>query len=220
LRGFPIIPFDPLDPRYNPLDDPPGDPSRQSARNLIEFISQPWPWYIAGPLIGLVVPALLILGGKQFGVSSNLRHLCAAMLPTRVQFFQYDWRKEGLWNLVFIAGAFVGGFVGMNLLASPSEYIAISAETSEALRALGVNDQRGFVPAEFISWEGLLTVPGVVMLLVGGFLVGFGSRYAGGCTSGHAISGLSNLQFPSLVAVIGFFVGGLIATFVILPLIL
>ena len=187
---------------------------------MIDFISQPWPWYVAGPIIGLVVPALLIFGGKQFGVSSNLRHLCAAFLPGRVEFFQYDWRKEGMWNLVFIAGAFVGGYIGMNLLGSPDAYIAISAETSEALRALGINDQRGYVPAEFISWEGLLTLPGMVMLLVGGFLVGFGSRYAGGCTSGHAISGLSNLQFPSLVAVIGFFVGGLFATFVILPLIL
>lgn len=187
---------------------------------MIEFISKPWPWYVAGPLIGLVVPALLVLGGRSFAVSSNLRHLCAALLPKRIPFFQYDWRKEGMWNLVFVAGAMIGGFVGMNLLASPSEHIAISADTSAALSALGIVDQSGFAPEAFFSWKGIATIPGFLMVVVGGFLVGFGSRYAGGCTSGHAISGLSNLQLPSLVAVIGFFVGGLFVTFVLLPLIL
>jgi uncharacterized membrane protein YedE/YeeE len=58
------------------------------------------------------------------------------------------------------------------------------------------------------------------MIVVGGFLVGFGTRYAGGCTSGHAIMGLSNLQWPSLVATISFMVGGFIMANLILPFIL
>jgi len=187
---------------------------------MIDFLSQPWPWYIAGPLIGLVVPALLLFDGKQFGISSNLRHICAATIPGRLGFFQYDWRREGLWNIVFVVGVAVGGFIGMQVLASPEATIAISERTSTALRGLGIVDQTGFVPAELISWNGLLSGPGLIMVVVGGFLVGFGSRYAGGCTSGHAISGLANLQFASLVAVIGFFAGGLVITFLVLPLIL
>lgn len=187
---------------------------------MIEFISQPWPWYVAGPLIGFIVPALLIFGGKQFGLSSNLRHMCAATIPAKLDFFRYDWRRTGLWNLVMLAGIMVGGFIGMNLLASPDPDIHLSAKTVTALGDIGVSDFSGFVPTEFVSWKGLATLPGLIMVLGGGFFVGFGARYAGGCTSGHAISGLANLQVPSLVAVLGFFVGGLFVTFVVLPFIL
>lgn len=185
---------------------------------MIEFLSQPWPWYVAGPIIGLFVPALLIFGGKQFGLSANLRHMCAATLPGNLDFLKYDWKRSGIWNLTLIFGIAVGGFIAMQFLTTPGYTVGISNDTVAALQDLGLTDFSGLVPAELISWQALGTVPGVIMILGGGFLVGFGARYAGGCTSGHAISGLADLQLPSLVAVLGFFAGGLIATFVIYPL--
>jgi uncharacterized membrane protein YedE/YeeE len=184
-------------------------------------ITQPWPWYVAGPLIGLIVPALLLFGGKVFGISANLRHACAAVpISRKPSFLRYDWKSAGLWNLVFVLGVAVGGFVGIRLLSDPSASLAISPETVAALAALGVTDLAGFVPAQLISWSALLTPAGALMVLGGGFLVGFGARWAGGCTSGHAISGLADLQLPSLVAVVGFFVGGLAVTHLVLPLLL
>lgn len=184
---------------------------------ILDMLKQPWPWYIAGPLIGLLVPALLLLGNKSFGFSANLRHACA-MFPSRIGFFKYDWRKES-WNLVFALGTLLGGFVGGVLLQSP-EPLQLSAQTVNDLEALGVPFDGQLVPTALFSASSLFTLPGFILMVLGGFLVGFGARYAGGCTSGHAISGLANLQLPSLVAVIGFFIGGLITTFVLLPLIL
>jgi uncharacterized protein len=184
----------------------------------MEFLIRPWPWYVAGPLIGLMAPLLLWLGNKQFGLSSNLRHMCAAVMPARVDFLRYDWRKVGGWNLVFVLGIMIGGFIGGALLANP-EPIAISAATQADLAALGVTDFSGFVPREVFSWEGLLGARGILLVIVGGLLVGFGTAYAGGCTSGHGISGLGNLQLPSLIAVAAFFIGGILASFFLLPLI-
>ena len=184
-------------------------------------VTQPWPWYVAGPLIGLIVPALLLFGGKVFGISANLRHACAAVPTSRKpSFLRYDWKSAGLWNLAFVAGVAVGGFVGIRLLSDPAAPLAISAETVAALAALGVTELGGYGPAQLISGGGLLTPAGALMVLGGGFLVGFGARWAGGCTSGHAISGLADLQLPSLVAVVGFFVGGLAVTHLLLPLLL
>ena len=181
----------------------------------------PWPWYVAGPLIGLVVPALLLFGGKAFGLSANLRHACAALpAPSKPGFLRYDWRSAGLWNLVFAVGIAVGGFVGVRLLSDPAAPLAISPETVAALAGLGVTDLTGFVPGQLVSWSALATPAGALVVLGGGFLVGFGARWAGGCTSGHAISGLADLQVPSLVAVAGFFAGGLLVTHVVLPLLL
>ncbi len=185
---------------------------------MIDFLSQPWPWYVAGPLIGLVVPALLFLGNRQFGVSENLRHMCAATLPGKIEFLQYDW-KAGVWNLTIIVGVLIGGFIAHTFLANPDP-IAISEATRSDLAGLGISDFSGLVPAQIFSWSGLASLPGVVMIVVGGFLIGFGARYAGGCTSGHAISGMADLQLPSLIAVVGFFAGGLITTYFILPILL
>jgi uncharacterized protein len=185
---------------------------------MAAFVSAPWPWYVAGPVIGLFVPALLIVGNRVFGVSSNLRHLCSAVLPSKLDYFSYDWKRTGLWNLVFVAGILVGGFLGSHWAGSQD--VAISEQTRLALTKLGIHDFSGLAPREVFTWSALLTLKGFVCVVMGGLLVGFGTAYAGGCTSGHAISGLADLQLPSLIAVLGFFAGGLIATFFLLPRIL
>jgi uncharacterized membrane protein YedE/YeeE len=185
-----------------------------------EFVSSPWPWYVAGPAIGLMVPLLLIVGNRMFGVSSNLRHMCAMcseVLPGRVEHFRYDWKRSGLWNLLFVAGIGVGGFLAAQWLGPHDAHI--SEPTRLALAKLGIHDFSGLVPRELFNWTALLTVKGFLAIVLGGFLVGFGAAWAGGCTSGHAISGLSDLQLPSLLAVAGFFAGGLIATHFLFPLI-
>lgn len=184
---------------------------------MIDWISQPWPWYASGPVIALVMTLLLWAGGR-FGVSSSLRVMCAAAgAGRRVSFFNYDWRAQR-WNLVFVLGAVAGGFIASTLLASP-EPLDLSAATIDDLNELGIGFSGGLAPFELFSWESLLTPRGLLVLVGGGFLVGFGTRWAGGCTSGHAISGLSELQLPSLIAVIGFFIGGLLMTHVLFPFI-
>jgi uncharacterized membrane protein YedE/YeeE len=185
--------------------------------DLLTLLTQPWPWYVAGPLIGLMVPLLLLLGNKQFGISSNFEHICA-MLPSRIELFNYDWRKHS-WSLVFAAGIMVGGLVAGVFLANP-EGLQLATRTSRDLAALGIGTDGGLAPQALFSWSSLFTLRGVILMVGGGFLIGFGTRYAGGCTSGHAITGLSQWQLPSLVAVIGFFAGGLLMTHVLLPLIL
>ena len=186
---------------------------------MLEFISQPWPWYVAGPLISLTM-FLLLYFGRNFGVSSTLRTGCAMVgAGSRFSFFKFDWKNQ-IWNLVFVAGAIIGGFIATQWLSNP-EPMHLSASTVEALETLGVsNPGATYLPNDIFSWEGLFTLKGAIILIAGGFLVGFGARYGGGCTSGHAISGLSNLQLPSLIAVIGFFIGGLLMTYFILPQIL
>lgn len=186
---------------------------------MIDILRSPWPWYVAGPLIGLIVPALLVIGNKMFGISANLRHVCAGVAPRKVDFFRYDWRSAGGWNLAFALGIMIGGFVGGVLLANPDP-ISISQATRTDLMELGIRNFDGLVPSELFSWQAMTSVPGLLILIGGGLLIGFGTAYAGGCTSGHAIMGLADLQLPSLVAVIGFFIGGLITTHLLLPLIM
>nr|WP_222940996.1 YeeE/YedE thiosulfate transporter family protein [Flavobacterium macrobrachii] len=185
---------------------------------IIEFIKQPWPWYIAGPLVGLTVPALLILGNKNFGISANLRHACAACLPANIPFFKYDWKKE-IWNMFFIVGILIGGVIAFQFLENPNPII-INENLKAELAQYGITAIDGMLPSEIFSWQNLFSLKGFLLMVVGGFMIGFGSRYAGGCTSGHAISGLSNLQLPSLIATCCFFIGGLIMANYILPLIL
>lgn len=182
----------------------------------MELITNSWPWWVSGPLIGIMVPVLLVVGGKAFGISSSLRHVCAATLPGRIEYLRYDWRNIGGWNLMFAAGIVLGGLIAGGVFANPDP-VAISAATRADILALGIQDQSGLVPPALFSWSALLTFRGVVVLVVGGFLLGFGARYAGGCTSGHGITGLAALQKTSLVAVIGFFVGGLFVTHLVLP---
>lgn len=188
------------------------------AVNLQESLAQPWPWYVAGPIIALTMFALLYFG-KEFGVSGNLRTMCAIGGAGQVSdFFKFDWKGQ-IWNLVFVAGTLIGGYLAANFMAPPEGNLAhISDATVNDLQAIGMQIEQGAVPMvpDMFNWS---TLQSWLILLSGGFLVGFGARYGGGCTSGHAISGLSNLQLPSLIAVIGFFIGGLFMTFFLLPLI-
>jgi hypothetical protein len=188
---------------------------------VTDWVSQPWPWYVTGALIAFSMFLLLWFGG-EFGVSNNLRTLCAmGGAGKTADFFRFNWRAQ-IWNLIFVAGTAVGGAVAAGYLAGPQgegNQAHISQATVETLEKNGVNVQVNEVPMvpDFISWEALGTWQGWLIIAIGGFLVGFGARYAGGCTSGHAISGLSNLQLPSLIAVAGFFIGGLFVVHFIFP---
>jgi len=184
----------------------------------MDFILEPWPWYIGGPLIAFVM-FLLFYFGKKFGISSNLETICALGGAGKLHdFFNLDWKKNG-WNLVFILGTVIGGFIAFQYL-TPEEAIALNPQTVQDLAEIGFNDAGSkYLPDELFSIDTMLTLKGFLILLGSGILVGFGARYAGGCTSGHAITGLSNLELPSLISVIGFFIGGLIMTWVLLPLI-
>jgi len=191
---------------------------------MIEFISQPWHWSISGLMISFVM-FLLIYLGQRFGVSSSFQAMCSiAGAGSLFDYFDYDWKKHD-WLLTFVIGAIIGGGIGVSLLASP-EPVAISSATIADLQGLGISvpqntsEGMGFLPHDLFNFQNLASLEGILIMVLGGFMIGFGTRYAGGCTSGHAITGLSNLQLPSLVAVIGFFIGGLLSTFLLLPLIL
>jgi uncharacterized membrane protein YedE/YeeE len=184
---------------------------------MTEFIQQPWPWWLSGIVISATM-FLLIFFGQSFGFSSNLRTICAAAGGGKfVKFFDFNWKTQ-TWNLVFLVGAVIGGFIARQFLSS-GDPVIISDATIQDLAALGFAAPQGAQPQELFSWESALTLKGFLILALGGLMVGFGSRYAGGCTSGHAISGMSDLQVPSLVAVVGFFAGGLIMTHLLYPLI-
>jgi uncharacterized protein len=185
---------------------------------MLEILKHPWHWSIAGLLIGLTVPALLLFGNKHFGISANLRHICAACFPANIPFFKYDWKRE-IWNLFFAMGILIGGFIAVYFLQNP-EPMHIAAATKERLAAQGIHDFSGLMPTDLFNFQSLMTLKGFVFIVLGGFMVGFGSRYAGGCTSGHAIMGLSNLQLPSLVATICFMIGGIFMTWIGLPFIM
>lgn len=184
---------------------------------MIDYILAPWPWYFSGAMIALIM-LLLFYFGRTFGFSSNFRTICAACgAGKRTSFFDFDW-KEQRWNLWFLVGAIGGGFISANFLSN-HEPIALATSTIRDLKELNIVFDGNLNPSQIFSLDFMLSVKGFLVLLGGGFLVGFGSRYAGGCTSGHGITGLSNLQLPSLIAVIGFFIGGLAMTHFIYPLI-
>jgi len=175
--------------------------------NLLESVRGPWPWWVGGVAIGAVVPLLLFLANRHFGVSSSLRHVCAACLPSGPKYFRYDWKKDA-WNLFFVAGVVIGGWLAREfLMSSPGPVI-------------GQTPAPAPMPLDLFSWSALGTGKGILLMVVGGFLVGFGSRWANGCSSGHAIMGLSLRRPASLVAVIGFFAGGLFVAWLVLPKVL
>ena len=185
---------------------------------MIEFLHHPWPWYVAGPLIGLMVPLLLLIGNKSFGISSSMRHVCAACIPGKISYFKYDWKKEA-WNLFFVMGVLLGGMIAIKFLANPIP-VKIDLNLALQLTKYGITDYNSLVPEQLFNWHALTTLRGFIMLVFGGFLVGFGTRYAGGCTSGHSIMGLSSLQMPSFIATLCFMAGGFIMANLILPFIL
>jgi len=184
---------------------------------MIDIIKEPWPWYIAGPLISSIM-FLLLYFNKSFGVSSSLETLCTIGGAGKwSSYFKSDW-KNNLWNLIFVLGAVIGGFIASHYLTN-DDSVALNNYTIEVLQGYGIsNPGEEYLPTQLFNWQNLLEAKGFVLMIIGGFMIGFGTRYAGGCTSGHAISGLSNLQFPSLLAVIGFFVGGLITVHLIFPI--
>ncbi len=184
----------------------------------MDFITQTWHWSISGFLIAIIMLVLNYFG-KVFGMSSNLRSLCTiAGADKYSDFFKFDWKAQR-WNLLVVIGAMLGGFIASNFLNNQNN-VNISSATLLQLNKLGIDVPNGkLLPNAIFSLNSLKSIKNIFILLFGGILIGFGSRYAGGCTSGHAISGLSNLQRQSLKAAIGFFVGGLIMAHFILPLI-
>lgn len=184
----------------------------------MELLYKPWPWYVTGVVIGLTVPTLLLLGNKRLGISSTLRQLCAACYPAKIPFFSYDWKKDS-WNLFFAVGILLGGFLGGYVFANP-EPVVVSPDAVALFHSWGLNEVDGLMPYELFSWGNLITWRGFFLIIVGGFLVGFGTRYAGGCTSGHGVLGLSALQWPSVVATASFFIGGILFSHFVLPYIL
>jgi uncharacterized membrane protein YedE/YeeE len=183
---------------------------------MITFLSQPWPWYVSGPAIALIMSILLFLG-KTFGFSANLSNICSMFgAGKHVPYFNFNWKKQQ-WNLWFLVGSIIGGYIAAHYLQS-NQPLALSPATVVDLQKLNIPFDGNLEPASVFNWSYLLTGKGLILFLGGGFLIGFGTRYAGGCTSGHAISGLSNLQLPSLIAVIGFFIGGLFTTYLLFPI--
>ncbi|WP_294822469.1 YeeE/YedE thiosulfate transporter family protein [uncultured Flavobacterium sp.] len=178
-----------------------------------------WPWYISGFIIGAVMLALIYFG-KTFGMSSNLRTLCTIMGAGKTsEFFRFDWKAQR-WNLAVVVGAMIGGFIAVAFL-SDGTGVQLNPKTVNELQQIHIDTpaKGELLPQSLTSAEALQDPKIIGILLLGGLLVGFGTRYAGGCTSGHAITGLSNLQLPSLIAVIGFFIGGLLMSWIFLPLI-
>lgn len=183
----------------------------------MDFLFEPWHWFVSGFLIACTMLFLLLMG-KKFGMSSNLRTFCAACGAGKVNsFFKFDWKSD-VWNLLVVIGAMIGGFIASHYL-STGDMPAISDATKASLSSINISTENQYLPVELFSISALSDIKTIIILVVGGILVGFGARYAGGCTSGHAISGLSNLQLPSLIAVIGFFIGGLVMVHLLFPLI-
>lgn len=184
----------------------------------MDWIYNTWPWYISGPLLAFGM-FMLIMVDKKFGLSSNLKAICSICGAGKiVPFFRYDWRSQQ-WNLLVLVGIIIGGFIASHFLTS-NQAVVINPDIVSELNNLGFVDAgKTYLPEMLFSEKVFKSPKGILILTVGGFFVGFGARYAGGCTSGHAISGLSNLQLPSLIAVIGFFIGGLFISYCIFPLI-
>jgi len=187
--------------------------------DIIELLSRPWPWWVSGPLLGLMVPILLLPGNKEFGISSTFRHVCA-MMPTKIAYLEYDWKRQGGWQLSLALGVVAGGWLAASVFGG-GRMPGLTVEARQLFQSWGlVLDQAGYQPDFLARWPAAFSLRGLVSLVVGGFLVGFGTRWANGCTSGHAIMGLSLLNLGSLVATLGFFAGGTLDSWFLVPLVL
>ncbi len=184
----------------------------------MDWIYKPWPWYVSGSIIALVM-FLLLMMNKNFGMSANLRTLCTICgADKKVDFFKFDWKAQQ-WNLTVLLGVIIGGYLATNFMTDTTA-VVINPETIENLNTLGFESAGlAYLPTELFANNVFTDIKSLILLALGGLLVGFGTRYAGGCTSGHAISGLSDLQLPSLIAVVGFFIGGLLMVHVLFPII-
>ena len=184
----------------------------------MDFILEPWAWYIGGPLIAISLFSYFYFS-KNFGVSTNFETLCTMAGAGKVsEYFKKDW-KERDFSLLFVIGLIIGGFISAHYLI-PNQEINLNPKTVQELTDLGFsNVGNQYFPNEIFGEDVVFSLKGFLILLISGVFIGFGTRYAGGCTSGHAITGLSSLQLPSLLATIGFFIGGIIATWFIIPLI-
>ena len=184
----------------------------------MDFILEPWAWYVGGPLIAISL-LLYFYFGRNFGASTNFETLCTmAGAGVFSDYFKKDWKARDF-ALLFVIGLIIGGYISSGSLI-PNQYIDLNPVTVNELTDVGFSNVGAqYFPDEIFGDDMIFSLKGFFILLVSGVLIGFGTRYAGGCTSGHAITGLSSLQFPSLLAVIGFFIGGIIATWFIIPLI-
>ncbi len=184
----------------------------------MDFLFEPWPWYMAGTFIAIIMFSLIYFG-ENFGLSNNLRTICSAIGGGKYSdFFKIDWKKQK-WNLILIIGTIIGGFLASTFLNN-QQPIQLNPKTISSLQDLGFQEPgKHYLPHELFNISSHFSFKKLFILIMSGFFVGFGARYAGGCTSGHAISGLSHLQVPSLIAVIGFFIGGLIMTHIFIPII-
>jgi uncharacterized protein len=187
--------------------------------SLSEMLLAPWPWYVTGPMIGLIVPMLLLIGNRAFGISSTFRHVCAICAPARIPYFQYDWRRE-IWNLVFVAGIAIGGFIAMFGMTAAGTQSMVTPAFADQLAGYGIEPGQYLLPRELFDWEHYTSAWPMLLLLAGGFLIGFGTRYAGGCTGGHAINGIATFQRASIIATLAFMAGGFAMANLFLPLIL
>ena len=183
----------------------------------MDFILEHWAWYVGGPLIATSL-VLYFYFGKNFGASTNFETLCTMAGAGKFSdYFKKNW-KERDFALLFVIGLIIGGFIS-SIYLIPNQNIDLNPITVYELTDLGFSDVgTHYFPEEIFGEDVFYTLKGFLILLVSGVLIGFGTRYAGGCTSGHAITGLSSLQLPSLLAVIGFFIGGVLATWFIIPI--
>jgi uncharacterized membrane protein YedE/YeeE len=150
----------------------------------------PMHWAAAGAVIAAVTLTLLLVGNKRLGLSTGFEDICSLALPQA--YFRRSAVLSGRsWRLPMLAGLVLGGF--------------LSAATSGGWAPtwdLGIFDERiGLGHAGKLAW-----------MFAGGLFIGFGTRLAGGCTSGHGIFGVSNFERPSLLSTISFMAGGILTT--------
>jgi uncharacterized membrane protein YedE/YeeE len=145
---------------------------------------------VAGAAIAAVTLALLYLANRRLGISTGFEDLCSLALP--LPYFRRSTLLAARgWRLPFVGGLVLGGVLSAALGGGWSP-----------TWALGMFDTTiGWGPAGKVAW-----------MFVGGLFIGFGTRLAGGCTSGHGIFGLSNFERPSLVSTLSFMLGGLVTT--------
>jgi uncharacterized membrane protein YedE/YeeE len=168
--------------------------------------NEPLAWYIAGPLIGLIVPLLLLLKEKQFGISSSYRFLISGFTKKN-DYFNYN-REQDAWQFYFAIGLVLTG-----LFYNWNGYDLNALKTTKT-NVVGFS---GGDVMHYVSTSGFYDLSNWAIFLFGGVLIGFGSRYSNGCTAGHCIMGMSQFSLTSFIATIGFFIGGLIATYFIIP---